>query len=154
MSLNCLVNRPDGDYLKLLNGGLTNNHIELKNSQIDNAGIGVFATKDFKKDEIIERCPILIMIPNSQMDTVILKYSFAYDCSCEICKKYGGRFAILPLGYGGMYNTSLTKEESNIDYYININSKVMINYARKNIKQGEELLTFYGMYHIGAFIKN
>jgi hypothetical protein len=151
MVINCLSNKPDGDYIKLLNGGFTNNNIELKNSQIDGAGVGVFAKKDFKKDKIVERCPILIMSPHNQTDPMILKYSFAYNCDCDICKKRG-TLAILPLGYGGMYNTSLSKDESNIDYYININSKVLVNYARKNIKAGEELLTFYGVYHISAFI--
>ena len=152
MQINCLSKKPDGDYLKLLNSGLSNNNLELKNSRIDGAGIGVFAKTNFKKDDIVERCPIVIINPSNNLDLSVVEYSFSYNCDCEICKRHGGTLAILPLGYGGMYNTALTKPEANIDYYININSKVLIFYATKNIKVGDEILTFYGMYYINHFI--
>jgi len=151
--LNCLKNKPDGDYLKLLNRGYSNNGIELKNSRIEGAGVGVFATKNFKNGDIVERCPIVILKPSNNIDLSIVEYSFSYDCDCEICKQHGGRLAILPLGYGGMYNTALTKPEANVDYYIKINSKVLVFYATKDISPNEEILTFYGLYYINHFIK-
>src|SRR5665648_159158 len=62
-------------------------------------GRGVFAKRPIKPDEIIEACPILLFNENA---TVLNNYLFTWE------KINDENTYALPLGYGALYNHSLT----------------------------------------------
>jgi uncharacterized protein len=94
---------------------------------------GILASRDIKKGEIIERCP-LILYPihqDSSLDrTVLGKYYF------EWTKGY----SCIVLGYGSLMNHSYTP---NAKYTHDYKQKVIVFRAIKNIKKGEEVFVNY-----------
>jgi hypothetical protein len=102
--------------------------IEIKNS--DKIGSrGVFATKDYKKDDIIEICPT-ISDKTPIFQGIVKDYIFKYDETDSI----------LAFGFCSMYNHA-----DDYNALWNILSKNQIKmYATKDIKKGEEILTSYG----------
>lgn len=106
--------------------------IYIKNSQILNAGRGVFATRDINKGEIIETCPV-IYIPKddpSFLGGVFINYFYFFG------KKKDKAF--FPLGFGSLYNHS---PKPNARYKFTKNFIEFI--AAKNIKKDEEILVNY-----------
>ncbi len=98
-------------------------------------GLGVFAKKAFRKGEIIEFCHSI------KMDTP-RQYLHEPQLS-RYC--YGTKdYAIMPLGFGAIYNSSATFEESNSGYFIFDRHKVVMFYAARDISIGEEIVTFHG----------
>jgi SET domain-containing protein len=104
--------------------------LEVKESTIPEANLGVFATVDIKKDEIVEIAPFLRIPKASWQNNILKDYVFT-----ETDKIY-----LLVLGYGAMYNHSFTPnliyEYHENDYYKYV--------ANRNIKSGEELFISYG----------
>lgn len=147
--------KADDIYREELKTGVNNQFIEMKKSNIPNAGLGIFAKKDFAVDEVIEKCHMIIL--NRRLtfphDPQVGKYVYTCTCECEECKKYGHKAAI-SLGFGSIYNTSLTLEDANAKYYINIHTPVQIVICKKPIKAGEEILVYYGPNYINSYIKN
>lgn len=98
-------------------------------------GLGVFAKKDIKKGELIEKAPLLLM-PMKEFEhikkTKLYYYFFEYSNS---------NFAIA-LGYASLYNHSYTP---NSRYYYNYSKQLEI-YAITDIKKGEEILFNYNYY--------
>lgn len=102
-----------------------NKKIEVKTSTMH--GFGVFAVKNIKKDELIEKCHVIV---TKGGDKVLEDYYFDAN----------GKDAIF-FGYGCIYNHS---DEPNTDYTINMKSKLATFKACKQIKKGEEICISYG----------
>src|ERR1035437_1012166 len=73
--------------------------IYISKSKILNAGRGVYARRDIKKDEIIEKCPV-IEVPKHDManlsESFLVTYFFYFGKNKE-------RLAVA-LGFGSIYN--------------------------------------------------
>jgi SET domain-containing protein len=90
---------------------------------------GVFATKDYKKDDIIEICPT-ISEETSKFDGILKDYIFKYD----------DKHSLVAFGFCSMYNHS-----DNYNALWTVLSKEQMKiYASKDIKKGEEILISYG----------
>ncbi len=97
-------------------------------------GRGVFALRKFKRGELIERCPVLI-IPgrHSQyiLKTKLDHYAFDWDKEDELA---------LILGYGMIYNHNYAP---NAKIVHNLTKRTSDIIARGPIKPGEEILVNY-----------
>nr|QFG74066.1 MAG: SET domain protein [Megaviridae environmental sample] len=102
--------------------------IMLKNSS--NRGTGVFATRDFKIGDIVEKCPI-IKIPNGMTkNTDLHDYVFSgRDGATNVV-----------LGYAMMYNHSNTPNVS----YRELDDGSFTFTATREIKRNEEIFDNYG----------
>mgnify|MGYP003403959984 FL=1 len=94
-------------------------------------GIGVFATKDIKKGDVVEVCPMMLFPEKEKklLDKTTLKdYYFNYENGAAVM-----------LGYGSIYNHS---SKANVE--VIMKDEAFANYvAYKNIKKGEELFINY-----------
>jgi SET domain-containing protein len=99
-------------------------------------GQGVFALVDFKKGDVIERAPILLM-PMKEFEHI--KKTKLYYYFFEYTNKH---FAIV-LGHGSIYNHSFTP---NARYLYNFKNRELIIKAIKDIKAGEEIFFNYNYY--------
>jgi hypothetical protein len=103
-------------------------HVEIKISK-EIGSRGVFANKDYKKDDVIEICPT-ISEETSKFQGILKDYIFKYD----------DKYSLLAFGFCSMYNHA-----DDYNALWNILSKNQIKmYATKDIKKGEEILTSYG----------
>ncbi len=109
-------------------------------SNIHMAGRGIFASVDFKKNAVIEVCPVIIMDKkdtNLLMETTLQNYVYEYE-------KTG---CMLALGYGSLYNHHL---KPNAKYEIaesNGSHPGMLELyiiATKAIAKDEEIYINYG----------
>lgn len=96
-------------------------------------GRGVFALRDFKRGELIERCPALI-IPKRQADHVLKSklehYAFDWD-NDDIA---------LILGYGMIYNHSYAPNAKMVHDIGKRRSEII---TLTSIKDGDEILINY-----------
>jgi SET domain-containing protein len=95
-------------------------------------GAGVFAAKDFEPDQVIERCPLLIVPPEQAdciADSVFGDYVYEWE------EGYA-----LALGYGSLYNHSHTPSAR---YEMDYELEEIHVVARRRIKRGEEILISY-----------
>jgi SET domain-containing protein len=97
-------------------------------------GRGVFATKLFKKGEVIEISPVVFM---SNGDGNVISCTKLGNYTFGVGDNEGYAMA---LGYAALYNHSA--KEENCSYVLN--ERVIIVTALRNIKKGEELLFNYG----------
>ena len=107
--------------------------IYITKSKIKNAGRGVFAIVNFRKGEIIEQCPVIVL---SRKDYLLAKKT-------ELKNYYfmwGKVTSAICLGYGSVYNHSY---EPNATYKKQIKEKTINFVAIKNIKKGEEITVNY-----------
>lgn len=105
--------------------------IEVQRSAI--AGYGIFALKSFKKDEVIEECPVLFINKPSSSTHYPYLYNYLFHSSTD------DNF-FLPLGYGCLYNHASLPNAS-WDY--DENNKLLIFKALKNLQKGEEIVIYY-----------
>ena len=94
---------------------------------------GMIATEDISKGTVIERCPVIpipIIEKPSLLQTELLNYYFEWTISHNA----------IVLGYGSLINHSF---QPNAAYSCGYKNKVMIFYAIKTIKKGEEVFTNY-----------
>ena len=105
--------------------------VEVKHAK--GMGLGVFAIKNIKAGELIERCPV-IKITEAQYK--IIKHSIINDYTYEA--KNGG--VKLCLGYGSLYNHA---EEPNVKWR-GVNARYMDFHATQDINKGEQLFIYYG----------
>jgi len=114
---------------------LSSNKIYVSQSKMPKAGRGVFAQVDIEKDEIIERCPV-IMVPrhdtSNLRESILVTYFFYFGKNKE-------QLAIA-LGFGSIYNHS---HEPNTTYKIKHKEKMIDFVALKNIKKNEEITVNY-----------
>lgn len=96
-------------------------------------GRGVFATKDFKKGELIERCPVLIIPAKHSQHVLATKLDhYAFDWENDDLA--------LVLGYGMIYNHSYAPNAKMIH---NLGTRKSDILAFVPIKKGEEILINY-----------
>ncbi|OGM21832.1 hypothetical protein A2714_02510 [Candidatus Woesebacteria bacterium RIFCSPHIGHO2_01_FULL_38_9] len=109
--------------------------IYIKQSKILDAGRGVFARCDIKKDELIEKCPV-VEVPKYDVSNVregiLVTYFFYFG-------KNKQRLAIA-LGFGSIYNHSY---KPNATYKIRHKEKTIDFIALKNIKKDDEITVNY-----------
>ncbi|MCA0969189.1 SET domain-containing protein [Halobacillus litoralis] len=109
--------------------------VEIRFSSLDNDDMarGVFATKDFKKGELLHQAPV-IPYPNEEHEhiekTMLSDYAF----------EYGENHSAFVLGYGMMFNHSY---EPNAEYRINFEQHTFDFYAYRDIKKDEQIFINY-----------
>ncbi|MEI4771859.1 SET domain-containing protein [Psychrobacillus sp. FJAT-51614] len=99
-------------------------------------GKGLFATRDIKKDELIEVSPVLIS-PKKEWKYLKKTILFHY------CFYWGKNDTAIVLGYGALFNHSYSP---NVMYDNNMENLTIDFYALVDIKQGEELTINYNGY--------
>lgn len=96
------------------------------------SGLGVFAARDFKKDEVVEICPYLKIFKGHMNDECeVVDYTFEFDEESEV----------LIQGYGSMYNHHAS---NNLEYVYDEGDDMFEYIALRDIKKGEELTVNYG----------
>jgi len=100
--------------------------------KVPGKGRGVFAGKNFRKSEVIERCPILL-IPEQERPrlnaTGLHNYYFTWR-----------RKAAIALGFGSLYNHSFIPNAR----YLKVYSRSWIEIvAIRSIRKGEEITVNY-----------
>jgi uncharacterized protein len=106
-------------------------------SKIKNAGRGVFAKENIKKDEVIESCPVILMREEEVPDirkTELHNYYFMWGSDKTRHK------AAICLGFGSLYNHSYTPNATYKKYH----EEEMIEFvAIKDIQKDEEITVNY-----------
>lgn len=109
--------------------------VYINQSKILNAGRGVYARRDIKKDEIIEKCPV-IEVPKHDManlrESILVTYFFYFGKNKE-------RQAVA-LGFGSIYNHSY---KPNARFKIKHTEKSIDFIALNDIKKDEEITVNY-----------
>lgn len=93
-------------------------------------GRGIFATKAFKKGEVIDVCPVLIA-PNEDWGEAVQEYLFAHTA----------KQSALALGSCSLFNHS---SEPNADRHYEPRTHSLVFTALRDISPGEELRIDYG----------
>ena len=95
-------------------------------------GAGVFATKDYDPEQLVERCLVLV-VPEDQApciaDSVFGDYVYEWE----------GGYA-LALGFGSLYNHS---PRSNARYEMDYEAEEIHIVAHRRIRKGEEICINY-----------
>ena len=118
-------------------------------SNIHMAGRGVFASSDFKKNAVIEVCPVIVM---EEMDTNFIMQTMLSNYVYEHNKKG----CLLALGYGSLYNHHLKPNakyelaESEEPYPGMLELYII---ATKPIAADEEIYINYGKHYDEMFKK-
>ena len=114
---------------------LTSDKVYIRQSRILNAGRGVYARRDIKKDEIIEKCPV-IEVPKHDVsnlrESILVTYFFYFGKNKE-------RLAIA-LGFGSIYNHTY---EPNATYKIKHREKTIDFIALSDINKDDEITVNY-----------
>ena len=99
--------------------------------QVPGKGLGVFAVCDIAAEELIERCPVLVMSKSEvwQADSLLSRYVFSWG---------KGKVA-LALGYGSLYNHSFCPNA----YYQDRGRRCKQFRALRDIAAGEEVTINY-----------
>ena len=117
------------------------NKIGIKKSSVH--GWGVFALEDIEIGDLIEEC-LYVPIETYNEEDIITHYSFPYPRVFgeikDSNKKIHKLIQVVVLGYGSLYNHSLTP---NVDYITNTELGVFEFISFKKITKGEELLIKY-----------
>lgn len=126
----------------LVGGGLksskklfASDKVYIGQSKIINAGRGVYAGRDIKKDEIIEKCPV-IDVPKHDMsnlkESVLVTYFFYFGKN--------RKQLLVALGFGSIYNHTY---KPNATFKIKPKDQVIDFVALKDIKKDEEITVNY-----------
>lgn len=97
--------------------------------KVPGKGRGVYAVRDFKKGEVIERAPI-IEIPKRQVKGVLAHYVFDWNGSKDA----------LALGVGSLFNHATYP---NAQFSYDRARQLIIYKAVRSIKKGEEITIHY-----------
>lgn len=114
---------------------LTSDKVYVSKSGILNADRGVYARRDIKKGEIIERCPIIEVPKNDTSnlkESVLVAYFFYFGKNKEQ--------VAIALGFGSMYNHS---DKPNTTYKIKRKDKIIDFIALDDIKKNDEITFNY-----------
>jgi hypothetical protein len=141
------------NWHKVKLNGSSNDSLEIK--FVPNKGMGVFAKKDFKQNDVVEYCYSIVYDWRSkyQRDSTTTRYSYGIACNCKTCKEHG-TLKIQPLGYGSIYNSADKVEDRNAQYYIYLKERLIAFEAVKDINKGEEILTWFGQPYYDFWITN
>jgi hypothetical protein len=139
------------NWQKLKLNGLSNDSLEIK--LVPNKGMGVFAKKDFKQDDIIEYCYCIIYDWRSkyQNDSTIRRYSYIINSNYSDEHGYQN---IQPLGYGSIYNSADKENENNANYYVYHEERLIAFEANRDINKGDEILLWFGQSYYDSWITN
>jgi SET domain-containing protein len=110
--------------------------VYINDSNIKNAGKGIFAKNKIKKNTLIEYCPFIEISQNDPAfnSPTLIQYLFFFGKN----KKK----AALALGYGSFYNHS---NKPNAKFTIKPKEKIIRFEAIKEIKKGDEItFNYYG----------
>lgn len=118
----------------------------LKKSTQPNAGVGVFAARNLKKDDFLEI--IGVMVKKNSVSDLCTSYANNY----KFAAAYDGEYDmhIVPMGFGGMINHANDPNQQNaeiryIDHRrINVAGGSAVYYFIKDIQKDEEILGNYG----------
>ena len=132
-------------YQQNLANGFSNQNLIVKQSTIPEAGLGVFASVDFAEQDLIEFCHCVVFDWRRKYirEPRVEQYAYSPKCECEDCKKHGTQI-VMPMGYGMIYNSADSLENSNCSFAIVPAHRMMAFIAKKPIKAGEEILTWWG----------
>ena len=118
--------------------------VEVKKSNIPDAGLGVFATDTISKHEVFERCPVIvfhrqIVVDFRELhdaDPEIMSYAFGWE---------NGQM-VIALGLGSMYNHANNGDGRNAGFRNRYDESypAIEFYAMSDISPGDEILTHYG----------
>ncbi|MFK7935799.1 MAG: SET domain-containing protein [Saprospiraceae bacterium] len=110
---------------------MSNPNLVVIPSQI--AGRGVITTQDIQKGEIIEICPVIVLLEKEMKlihQTKLHDYYFNWeDNGCAIC-----------LGLGSIYNHA---RQPNADYQMDYKNQTIDFYCIRDIAAGEEITVSY-----------
>ena len=111
-------------------GSFIKSNIQIKTSSIHR--YGVFATKDFHPEDIVEECPVIIFprVEEGYYDEINNRV-FDWD----------DKHNAFALGYGSIYNHS---DNFNARYCVDYDNGIIEFIADKPISIGEEVLVDYG----------
>ena len=98
-------------------------------------GRGVFTAVDINKGDIIEFCPLIIILPKQK--TLVDKTIF-HDYYYNWPEPKGA--ACVPLGYGSIYNHSV---EPNAEIVLDIEGKILQFHCIKQTSAGDEIFVDY-----------
>ena len=94
---------------------------------------GIIATQDIKKDQILEKCPI-VLIPMAEEEhlkqTTLWKYYFEWNKG----------YHCMVLGYGSLFNHSY---KPNAKYVFSFQQRFLVFKSIKDIAAGEEITVNY-----------
>ncbi len=112
----------------------------------DNFGYGVFATRDIKKNEMIEEGTYFLTgFFNTKEDAEHIRglpqYCWTMKCGCDQCKDKNELQYIVTTGNTMLYNHS---EDFNAVVSIVRSERIVRIYARRDITKDEELFANYG----------
>ena len=109
-----------------------NTKIEVRKSDVH--GYGVFAKESIIAGEILEECHYIKV----KLSTDVYRYVYNWP------KRRPTKYYAIALGNACIYNSSLKGEEPNADWETNIERDIFIFRSIKDIKQGEEIIIYYG----------
>jgi SET domain-containing protein len=118
----------------------------IKESTIENAGLGVFAKQDIKKDSYLEIIGVMVNV-NSVADKCT-DYAKNYKFAANFSDKFDRH--IIPMGFGGIINHTENPNFQNVELrYIKHTSSnnaagSAVYYFIKDVKANEEILGNYG----------
>jgi len=120
-------------YINIL---VASSKIYVTKSTIPGAGRGVFAKQAIEKNELIEKCPVIVLSKEELFiaaPTLISDYYFSWS---------ERKFSVaIVFGYGSLFNHSKTPAA----YFIpDIPSKTILFISLRTIKKGEEIFIDYG----------
>jgi len=98
-------------------------------------GRGVFAQRNFKKGEVIETCPVIVL-PPEEIDNLELTQLYNYYFAWGVDSRAGA----IALGYGSLYNHSYTP---NAKYQKDFSNSLLKYVCIKDIKKDEEITINY-----------
>jgi len=108
--------------------------LDIKIIKTANKGRSVLAERNYKKGEIIESCPVIILSPKERKEaekTILNYYIYPWKST---------RGASVVLGYGSLINHSFNP---NADWKQNFKTNSMVYRAIKDIKKGDEITVNY-----------
>jgi SET domain-containing protein len=114
---------------------LTSDKVYIRKSGILNAGRGVYARRDIKKNEIIEKCPV-IEVPKHDLanlrESILVTYFYYFGKNKQQL--------LIALGFGSIYNHAY---KANATYKISHIEKTIDFIALKDINKDDEITVNY-----------
>ena len=114
--------------------------IEIRKSPVH--GYGVFAKDDIKKGELLEECYYLEVGWSEEMGRY--RFDFKDNQLGQTPLDENPEKMVISLGFGSMYNTSLSGEENGSINH-DLDNEIFVFKSLKDIKKDEEILLEYDL---------
>jgi SET domain-containing protein len=139
-------------WTKIRGEGFNNEHLMVRESP--GKGLGIFANKKIKKDEVIEYCHASTLNWKRKYvhDLSIIKYSYWSSCQCKDCQTHGNTGMIL-FGNGSLYNSAESDDLRNASFRLYPNLNLAIFTAERDIEVDEEILVWWGQKYFDSWCK-